>query len=110
MPSAAGGVDLDASSSSGCSRSSSPGMSNSLFAGQAKRLPGLAGGEFQRQDAHAHQIAAVDALEARRRSRPARRAGSVPLAAQSRLLPVPYSVPARTTSGTPSALYFIAAS
>ena len=28
----------------------------------------------------------------------------VPLAAQSRLLPVPYSAPASTTSGTPSAL------
>jgi hypothetical protein len=35
---------------------------------------------------------------------------NVPLAAQSRLEPVPYSLPARTTSGTPSALYFIAAS
>ncbi len=34
----------------------------------------------------------------------------VPLAAQSRLLPVPYSAPASTTSGTPSALYFMAAS
>ena len=32
------------------------------------------------------------------------------LAAQSRLLPVPYSAPASTTNGTPSALYFIAAS
>ncbi len=34
----------------------------------------------------------------------------VPLAAQSREEPVPYSLPASTTSGTPSALYFIAAS
>ena len=34
----------------------------------------------------------------------------VPLAAQSREEPVPYSLPANTTSGTPSALYFIAAS
>ena len=34
----------------------------------------------------------------------------VPLAAQSRLEPVPYSLPASTTSGTAPALYFIAAS
>ena len=35
---------------------------------------------------------------------------SVPLAAQSREDPEPYSLPARMTSGTPSAAYFIAAS
>ena len=35
---------------------------------------------------------------------------NAPFAAQSRLEPVPYSEPASTTSGTPSALYFIAAS
>ncbi len=34
----------------------------------------------------------------------------VPLAAQSRDEPVPYSLPASTTSGVPSVLYFIAAS
>ena len=34
----------------------------------------------------------------------------VPLAAQSRDEPVPYYLPAMTTSGTPSALYFMAAS
>ncbi|MNN64959.1 hypothetical protein D3C81_1804330 [compost metagenome] len=34
----------------------------------------------------------------------------VPLAAQSREEPVPYSLPAITTSGLPSALYFMAAS
>ena len=34
----------------------------------------------------------------------------VPFAAQSRDEPVPYSLPANTTSGTLSALYFIAAS
>ena len=34
----------------------------------------------------------------------------VPLAAQSREEPVPYSLPASTTSGVLSALYFIAAS
>ena len=34
----------------------------------------------------------------------------VPLAAQSRELPVPYSLPARITSGVPAALYLIAAS
>ena len=33
-----------------------------------------------------------------------------PLAAQSRDEPEPYSLPARMTSGTPSAAYFIAAS
>ena len=35
---------------------------------------------------------------------------AVPLAAQSRLLPVPYSRPASTTSGTPSSAYCMAAS
>ena len=34
----------------------------------------------------------------------------VPLAAQSREEPVPYSAPARTTRGVPSAWYFIEAS
>ena len=34
----------------------------------------------------------------------------VPLAAQSRDEPVPYSAPASTTSGTSSSAYFIAAS
>jgi len=35
---------------------------------------------------------------------------NVPFAAQSRDEPVPYSAPAITTSGVPSAAYFIAAS
>ena len=35
---------------------------------------------------------------------------SVPLAAQSRDEPVPYSSPPNTTVGVPSAMYFIAAS
>jgi len=34
----------------------------------------------------------------------------VPLAAQSRELPVPYSLPASMTSGVPAALYFTDAS
>ena len=34
----------------------------------------------------------------------------VPLAAQSRLEPVPYSSPPKTIVGVPSAMYFIAAS
>ena len=34
----------------------------------------------------------------------------VPLAAQSRLDPVPYSSPPKTIVGVPSAMYFIAAS
>ncbi len=34
----------------------------------------------------------------------------VPLAAQSRELPVPYSSPARTTVCTPASMYFMAAS
>ena len=34
----------------------------------------------------------------------------VPLAAQSRLEPVPYSSPAKITVGMPAAMYFIAAS
>ena len=35
-----------------------------LFARQAEGLPGLPDGQFQGQDAHTHQVAAVDALEA----------------------------------------------
>ncbi|CLR35933.1 Uncharacterised protein [Mycobacterium tuberculosis] len=34
----------------------------------------------------------------------------VPLAAQSREEPLPYSTPAKMTSGVPSSLYFMAAS
>ena len=50
------------------------------------------------------RVAAVDALEALgdHRLHPSR---MVPLAAQSREEPVPYSLPASTTSGVPSALY-----
>jgi len=35
---------------------------------------------------------------------------NVPFAAQSRELPVPYSSPPNTTVGTPSPMYFMAAS
>ena len=84
-------------------------MSKTSSPRQAQRLPGLAGRQFQGQNAHAHQVAAMDPLEARGDHR-ADAQQKVPLAAQSRLLPVPYSVPASTTSGTPSALYFMAAS
>ena len=38
-----------------------------FFAGQAERLPGLPFHELQRQNAHADQIAAMDALVAGRR-------------------------------------------
>ena len=75
-----------------------------LVALQAERLPGRAFLEHQRQHAHADQVGAVDALERSARSPRGRRAGSVPLAAQSREEPVPYSLPANTTSGTFSAL------
>ena len=56
------------------------------------------------------RLRAVDALEALRDDR-AHAEQRVPFAAQSRELPVPYSWPARTTSGTPLGLaYFMAAS
>ena len=48
------------------------------------------------------KLLAITALHAR--------AACVPLAAQSRRSPVPYSAPASTTSGVPSCWYFIAAS
>ena len=61
----------------------------------------IAIGELQRQHAHVDQVAAVDALEALGDDR--LDAGSiVPLAAQSRDEPEPYSLPASTMSGTPA--------
>ena len=56
-----------------------------LFTGQPQAFGVLAGLELQRPSS------------------------SGPLAAQSRLEPVPYSLPAMISSGTPSALYCIAA-
>ena len=60
--------------------------------------------ELQRQHAHADQIAAVDALEALARSTALTPSSCVPLAAQSRDEPVPYSSPANTTVGMPSSM------
>jgi hypothetical protein len=60
-------------------------------------------GESQGQDAHADEVAAVDALEALRRRRAFTPSRLVPLAAQSREEPVPYSWPAKTISGMPAA-------
>ena len=57
----------------------------------------------KRQDAHADEVGAVDALEGLRDHGP-HAEQPVPLAAQSRDEPVPYSLPAKMTSGTPSAL------
>ena len=59
--------------------------------------------------AHADQVAAVDALELRviTAFTPS---SWVPLAAQSRDEPVPYSSPPNTTVGVPAATYFMAAS
>ena len=59
--------------------------------------------EDQRHDAHADEVRAVDALEALG-DHGADAEQLVPLAAQSRDEPVPYSLPAKTTSGAPSAL------
>ena len=78
----------------------------------AVELEGLARGavlELQRQHAHADEVGAVDALEALDDDR-LDAEQHVPLAAQSREEPVPYSLPAKTTSGTPSFWYCIAAS
>ena len=58
--------------------------------------------ELQRQHAHADQVAAVDALEAlgdHGLDAQQQRALGGPVAASE---PVPYSLPARTTSGVPS--------
>ncbi len=75
-----------------------PAMSIGLFAGQAEGLRRCAGIELQGQDAHADEVAAVDALVALGDDRlDAQQRG--PLAAQSRELPEPYSLPAITTSG-----------
>jgi hypothetical protein len=69
-----------------------------------------AGDELQRQHAHADEVrlrwmrSKLSAMTARTPS------SMVPLAAQSRDDPEPYSLPAITTSGTPACLYFIAAS
>jgi hypothetical protein len=78
-----------------------------LEAGEPQRLPRGAVRELERQHAHAHQVGAVDALE---RLGDHRRTPSsiVPLAAQSRDEPVPYSLPAMITSGVPPPAYAIA--
>jgi hypothetical protein len=80
-----------------------------LGAIQLQRLPGVAALELQRQHAHAHQVAAVDALEAARHhgldaqqlralgGPVARGAGAVFLAGED-------------DGGRPSAMYFMAAS
>jgi hypothetical protein len=60
--------------------------------------------QLQRQDAHADQVGAVDALEALGDDG-ADAEQLRPLAAQSREEPEPYSLPARTTSGTPRSAY-----
>jgi beta-hydroxylase len=65
--------------------------------------------ELQRQHAHADEVRAVDALEASAITA-FTPSSIVPLAAQSRDEPVPYSLPAKITSGVPAAWYFIAAS
>ena len=58
--------------------------------------------ELARQDAHADQVAAMNAFKALR-DHGFHASRRVPFAAQSRELPVPYSCPANTISGTPSA-------
>ncbi len=86
-----------------------PADGEAAIARQAQRLAALAIAELQGQHAHADQVRTVDALEAfhDHRRTPS---STVPLAAQSRLEPVPYSLPPITTSGVPSALCCIAAS
>ncbi len=74
---------------------------------ETQRLPARALFEHEGNDAHADQVRAVDALIALAMTAftPNR---FVPLAAQSREEPLPYSTPANTTSGTFSAAYFTA--
>ena len=71
----------------------------SFRAVQLQRLRSGAFFELQRQHAHADEVGAMDALEALRHDALSRRAERVPLAAQSRELPVPYSCPAMTING-----------
>jgi len=78
------------------------GKIEQLAAVETKSLAGHAILELQRQHAHAHEVGAVDALEALG-DHGLHPSSSVPLAAQSRDDPVPYSLPATITSGTPSA-------
>ncbi len=87
-----------------------PMMSKRLGAVELQGLAAHAVLELQRQHAHADEVRAVDALEALDDHRLDARAASVPLAAQSRDEPVPYSLPPKMTSGTPRFLYSIAAS
>ena len=77
-----------------------------FLSGEPKRFCVFTGLELERQHAHADQVGAVDALERIRQSLLSPPAASVPLAAQSRLDPVPYSLPASTTSGDALFLVF----
>ena len=80
-----------------------------LLAGEAESVRRFAVQELERQDTHPDQIRAMDALE-RLRDNGANTQQSVPLAAQSREDPDPYSLPAITKSGVPSSGYWIDAS
>ena len=81
-----------------------PVIVDRLVALEAKRLPVRAILEHERHDAHADQVRAVDALERLGDHGACTPSRLVPFAAQSRDEPLPYSTPAKTTSGTPSAL------
>ena len=70
-------------------------------AAEAERFRGLAVHELQRQHPHADQVAAVDALEALGDHR-ADAQQDRPLRGPIAGAPVPYSLPARTTSGVPA--------
>ena len=86
----------------GAARSRRRRNAERLAAVEAEAGGGVAVVELQRQHPHADQVGAVDALEALGDHR-AHAEQQRPLAAQSRELPVPYSLPAMTTSGVPSA-------
>ena len=76
---------------------------------ELQRLRAVIADELQRQHPHADQVAAMNTLEAARNhglNAEQLRA----LGRPSRDDPVPYSSPPNTTVGTPSPMYFIAAS
>src|SRR6266571_5301359 len=80
-----------------------------FFTGDAQRPDRVAAFELERQ--HAIPTRLERWMRSKLRTITARTPRSnVPFAAQSRELPVPYSSPPNTTVGTPSAVYFIAAS
>ena len=75
----------------------------SLVTGETELTPPRSSLELERQDAHTHEVAPMDPLEALGEDH-AHAEQARPFAAQSRDEPAPYSWPARISNGTPSAL------